>query len=672
MSSANWLSAPPEPAGSESAAEEAGTPGANAPMATPPAADEARLHGLDGLRAIAVVAVILYHLDLGSWFRAGFLGVDIFFAVSGFIITALLLREHDRGGGIRLGAFYLRRARRLFPPALVMLFVIAALTPRFAPDAVARLRTDIPAAFFYVSNWWQIVSGQSYFESMARPALLQHLWSLAVEEQYYIAWPLMLLALLRLGRRRAVAVAAVGLALASTAWMAVLYDARIDEGGTSRVYLGTDTHLMGLLVGSALACFWDPWKTRGAASLRALAPPRLDVIALAAALALAAMILRLNESEPPLFHGGFLLAAVASAALIVAATVPGTRTAGWLATAPMRWLGTRSYSLYLWHWPAIVWMRPLSGDAVDLALLTLSRIAFAMLCAELSYQLVERPFRRPGGEPDAPRMSALQVASALAVGFACVAVVMLESPSRVVPEAAAPVPGRLASASPPSTLVLPEVAGPGARPPGWPIPRIAPARVTVIGDSVLLGARDQIVRDLPGAHVDAEVGRQGSQGLKLARQFRDAGLLGDAVVVHLGTNGYLTEAQFRELLDQLKDRPAVVVVNVHAMRHWVQPNNALIGRVAPDFANVRVLDWHALGTRNPEFFARDGIHLTPVGARGMSNAIRASLGLPEAGPIAPNAIPTEGRRRPESARREPRRTEGARSADAATPGDRRA
>ena len=379
-----------------------------------------RLPGLDGLRGVAVMAVIGYHLNLGNFLPAGFLGVDIFFTVSGFIITALMLQEHAQTGRIDFAAFYLRRARRLFPAALCMLLLLVPLTPLLQPSALPRLREDLPAALFYVSNWWQIVAQQSYFEAIDQPRLLQHLWSLAVEEQYYLLWPLAAMWLLGWASRTGLGISATLIALASTAWMAWLYVNQIDGGDPSRVYLGTDTHLMGLLAGSALAAWWNPWKIR----MASLASDEL--LNLAGTAALAALIWGMAETHEgmsELYQGGFLLAVMLTCVVIGAATREGTWVAFLLSTRPMLWLGARSYSLYLWHWPVVVWLRPSSqADALELAWVNAARLVITLLCAEASYRWVEtrwtQGFRgQPWRRSQTFAVSVLVLVNAAILGF---------------------------------------------------------------------------------------------------------------------------------------------------------------------------------------------------------------------------------------------------------------
>lgn len=613
-----------------------------------------RLPGLDGLRGVAVLAVIAYHLNLGNFLPAGFLGVDIFFTVSGFIITALMLQEHARTGRIDFAAFYLRRARRLFPAALFMLLVVVALTPLLQPAALARLREDLPAAFLYVSNWWQIVAQQSYFEAIDQPRLLQHLWSLAVEEQYYLLWPWLCFGLLQRFGKTGLGIAAAGIALASTAWMAWLYAAQTVGTDPSRVYLGTDTHLMGLLTGSAMATVWNPWK------IRVAWPARDELLNLAGTAALAALVwvmVETHEGLPGLYLGGFLGAALLTALVIGAATREGTWVAFLLSTRPMRWLGARSYSLYLWHWPVVVWLAPSAqAEAPERVLITVASLLLTVVCAEASYRWIE--MRWGQGLAATPWQRRSQ--AALAVLVALNAWVLMAMPHWALwpphpPEptpaptalglaASAPATPAKASAALPATPLLGSrrsantaLSGPGdsaptstAVPAGKAGSAASPyKRITLIGDSVLLGASPYLLRRLPSAWVEAQVGRQGSDGLHIAQSLRKQTQLGDAIVVHLGTNGYLLESQFRALLQHLSDRKTVVVLNVHGARRWTGPNNALMERVSPEFGNVRLIDWHAIGHDNPSYFVQDGIHLSGSGIHAYYTQIRLALGLPE-------------------------------------------
>ena len=345
------------------------------------------LPGVDGLRAVAVMAVLLYHAEL-PWIRGGFLGVDVFFVISGYLITSLLLGEWNQRGRINLPAFWLRRARRLLPA----LFLLIAVTLVFAVVAlsseVAGLRDDAFAALGYVTNWYLVFSDQSYFEMMGRPSLFRHLWSLAVEEQFYILWPPLLTAMLWLWRPRYVLLAVLGGAVASTVLMALLYQ---PDGDPSRVYYGTDTRGVGLLAGSALAFVWAP----GRVAVRAgqAKPWLVDVIGLSALGVLVYSFLRFDGFQPFLYQGGFALVALASAVVIAVLVHPQARLGGLLSRQPLRWLGLRSYGIYLWHWPVYMLTRPQLDVPIDGLPLLALRLGITVIIAELSYRLVETPIR---------------------------------------------------------------------------------------------------------------------------------------------------------------------------------------------------------------------------------------------------------------------------------------
>jgi peptidoglycan/LPS O-acetylase OafA/YrhL len=398
----------------------------------------AHLAGLDGLRAIAVLAVLAYHAGLDQA-QGGFLGVEVFFVISGYLITALLLAEHRRTGRIDPVRFWLRRARRLLPALFCLLGATLAFAVVVVPDEVARLRSDGLAAFVYVTNWHLIAGDQSYFETIGRPSLFMHLWSLAIEEQFYLLWPLVLAVLLAAGRRAGLALTVVG-AIGSAVWMAVLFSPGSDP---SRVYYGTDTRLTGLLLGAALAFVWVPVVaigTDGTAVPRLWTSRRVgtlvDLLGLAGLAGLACFFVGADAFEPFLYRGGLGLVAIATVAIVAAAVHPRGRLGPLLDRGPMRWIGTRSYGIYLWHWPIFALTRPDLDVTLDPVPLLVVRFGLTAIVAEVSYRFVEAPTRsgalgrawerarHPAPGPDLPprRWSAPARAGALAVLLSAVLV----------------------------------------------------------------------------------------------------------------------------------------------------------------------------------------------------------------------------------------------------------
>ncbi|TME48646.1 MAG: acyltransferase, partial [Chloroflexi bacterium] len=288
-------------------------------MPHPVDGDARYMSGLDGLRALAVLAVIAYHLNFG-WAQGGLLGVGVFFVLSGYLITDLLLSQRERTGRIWLGRFWLRRARRLLPALWVMLAVVAVWVSLVQPEQLAALRQDVVAAFAYASNWWYVFQHISYFASFGPPSPLGHLWSLAVEEQFYVVWPLLLIIAVRFVRRRQVLVVLVLLGVVASALaMAALYQA---GGNPNRMYYGTDTRAFELLIGASLALVWPSRRVVAAISRRRRAA--LDAVGVSGLAVIALMVVYTNQYQPFVYQGGLVLLSLAAAALVVALTHPLT------------------------------------------------------------------------------------------------------------------------------------------------------------------------------------------------------------------------------------------------------------------------------------------------------------------------------------------------------------
>src|ERR671912_2980818 len=344
--------------------------------------------GLDGLRAIAVLAVIAYHVN-PAWAPGGLLGVGVFFTLSGYLITDLLLGQQAATGRLQLGDFWLRRARRLLPALFLMLAVVVAWVTLLDRSVLPGLRGDVLAAVGYVSNWWKIVREASYFARFGPPPPLDHLWSLAVEEQFYLIWPWLLWLGLRYvpGRYTLAGLTLAGAALSAVA-MALVYEPGVDP---TRVYEGTDTRAFGLLLGAALAMVWPSRRlsTDLATRWRVL----LDGVGVAGLVVIALLIWRTSEYSPFLYHGGIVLLTIGTVATVAALAHPATLLGVAVGWAPLRWIGVRSYGIYLWHWPIIVLTAPSLDQKPTLSLQVL-QVAATITVAALSWRFVEEPIRR--------------------------------------------------------------------------------------------------------------------------------------------------------------------------------------------------------------------------------------------------------------------------------------
>ena len=615
------------------------------------------LPGLDGVRALAVIGVLLYHADL-SWIPGGFLGVDVFFVLSGFLITSLILEEFDRSGRVDFRKFYIGRARRLLPALLLVLVVVSLAAALVYQDAARQTASDVLASVFYVNNWWYIAADQSYFEFIGRPPFLKHLWSLAVEEQFYLIWPVIaFLAMRKFARKGVFAIAAI-LAILSTLCMLQLsiVNGYPDFADPSRAYFGTDSHAMGLLVGAAVASFWRPGRMRRELSSGAAAI--ITAIGVCALIAVIWFFAFVGEFTPWLYRGGFLALALIVATLIAAASHPGVKLGPAMGTQPWRYIGQRSYGLYLWHWPVFMATRPVLDTPLDGIPLVILRLALTVGIAELSFRLLEMPIRRGAIQRFVARVRAstgarrkrLRFVGAAMIGVTLTGIVtvafLLVATTRatvnvvVAPDVAAAM--GLTSGGPTEVALDDDAgvdatedasAGTGASAGATadPTPEASPSwntgTVSAIGDSVMLGARSILKEVIPGTKVDAAVSRYPGAFIGKLKRYVAGNRLAPIVVLHPGTNGVLPESMMREMLDILVDSPRVVVVNTNMPRSWRDPNNKVIEDVVPDYPNAVLADWHAASIDHPEYFASDGIHLTPSGARAYASLIKETAGL---------------------------------------------
>jgi peptidoglycan/LPS O-acetylase OafA/YrhL len=625
-----------------------------------PAGEMGYLPGLDGLRALAVLGVMFYHADM-PWMPGGFLGVDVFFVLSGFLITSLLLEEFNRSGRINFKRFYIRRGRRLLPALLLMLAVVGAMAAFVYRDAAPAFRTDAIASLFYVNNWWYIAADQSYFEFIGRPPLLKHLWSLAIEEQFYLIWPLITLVLLKFGKRRAVLFTALFGAIASTVWMGILAvsNGYPDLADPSRAYFGTDSHIMGLLLGAALATVWRPGRL--STKLAPGAQAMIMTIGVAALAGVLWVFFQVGEFSSALYRGGFLAFAALVCVLLAAASHPGTPLGRMLGTQPWRYIGQRSYGLYLWHWPVFMVTRPDLDVGIDGIPLLVVRFGLTFGLAELSYRYVEMPIRRGSikrffddwrGSPPEDRGYLTQrvlVGSGVSVAaIALVAAGLATAPTanqQLAPDVAAAIgiddggpTSILIDATPRPTPAPTPTSAPTAATDGAVTPTPTPTKqsgppsnsngvLTAIGDSVMLGVAEHLQDKVKKTSVDAEVSRQASGVLERVEALAAADRLAPTVVLHTGTNGIVTEDQLRRMLELLADRDRVVVVNVNVPRRWTDPNNEVIATVVPDYANAVVADWAAVSDGRADFFVSDGVHPTWEGTKAFVREIIRAANL---------------------------------------------
>jgi peptidoglycan/LPS O-acetylase OafA/YrhL len=591
------------------------------------------------------MAVIAFHEQLSA-LSGGFLGVDVFFVLSGYLITDLLAARWDRHGRLDLRRFWARRARRLLPALAVLLVAVSAATAVIEPAQLAAERSALLAAVTYSSNWWQALAHHSYFAQFGPPPPLQHLWSLAIEEQFYLLWPLLLIMILKTcqsGRLRA-GLAWLGAALSALA-MALVY---VPGADPSRVYYGTDTHASALFIGSALALSW-PLRRLQALSHDATRIP--DALGLAGIAVLAWAMGHFAGTDRVVYPAGLLVASLAAGTVVLAAASPGL--VSWaFGRSVLRWIGIRSYGIYLWHWPVIALAAAAFPQPRLAAWIWLPEAALSVGLAALSWRWVEEPIirdgfratirarvrlaagsRRGAHRSPARAVPALALVGAVALaGAAGYGVVHARASSGLAEQigegvkvsqqdrAAGREPAASPAASSPASPASPAAITAAAVP-----ARVTGSSVFAVGDSVMLASAVQLAAALPGISIDAQVSRQVSAGLSIVRHLAASGRLRRVVVFALGTNGAFTAQQMRQLVRAVGPHRDLVLVNTYEARSWEASVNRVIAAAARRYATVVTANWFAAIEHRTGLLWPDEVHPQPSGARLYARTVAAAI-----------------------------------------------
>ncbi len=614
--------------------------------------------GLDGLRTVAVFAVILYHLGV-KWAPGGLLGVNLFFVLSGYLITNILQAQWESAGKIDLKDFWIRRGRRLLPALLIMLVILLLWAVFFEPERLSSLGSEALAGAFYASNWYLIFHKVSYFESFGPPSPMGHLWSLAIEGQFYLIWPILLGLGFGLGKSKGkkiiIALTAAIVVLSALA-MALLYIPGTDP---SRVYYGTDTRAFALILGGLAAMILPGNKM--SSELPPFGALKVDLAGIACLSAILWMMLKTNQYQTFLYQSGLLIFSLLSAVLVVILAHPAGRIGKAFGWEPLRLLGEWSYGIYLWHYPVIVLSNPLVNTEGPGFLLSLWQITVTVILAALSYYLIEKPIRHGRLKPVA--LSARVAVSAALIfgimlmtsteGMQIMAQDFMGDKSQVVQGEADSgndgSDGGLIGETNDNDIIIgddesgqgsdgeiekeDEVHGPGSTEgdlsgtesggntgtPGgqkWTdelIGLVNGDSITIISDSLLLDAKPFLEEILPGIVIDAKLGRQMYDAPEVISELQKKGKLGKTVIIGLGSNGAFTEKQLKKTLDALTDADDIILLNTRVPKPWETVVNETLSKVDESYPEVKLIDWYGISKGHGEYFYKDGVHLNYTG-----------------------------------------------------------
>ncbi|MCK6258670.1 acetyltransferase [Fictibacillus sp. KIGAM418] len=616
-------------------------------MPEPTQKNKRYMPGIDGLRAFAVLAVIAYHLNLG-WAPGGLLGVGIFFVLSGYLITDLIIAEYHRTGKIDFKQFWIRRARRLLPALLSMLALVILWVLLFERSFLLDLWGNVLSVLMYVSNWWLIFHKVSYFAQFGPPSPLNHLWSLAVEEQFYLIWPLVLLLGLRyIKNNRLILGSILVAAILSAIAMAMIYTPGVDP---SRVYYGTDTRAFSLLIGAGLAIIWPSRKL----STRLPKEQRkaLDIVGTLSLFGILLLIGFTSQFDSFLYRGGMVILSIFTLFVVAALAHPSSRLGMAMGWKPLRWIGVRSYGIYLWHFPVIVLTNPAQENAHPSAWLRIAQFALILILATLSWHFIEEPIRQGALKRWRAKLNmtahswkraTLVQKSILGCSAAVIVVIFF---TVVIPQLHKLEAGQKKKAE--QAIMHPEPVKPkekpkheqpkpeekpkpkpdqkpDSKPSPVPPPKPVDERISVIGDSVMVNVAPYIKEKFPKATVDAKIGRQLKDASDVIDHMKANGSLGHTVVIGLGTNGPFSKDQLVNVLDKVGKDKEIVLINSQVPRSWEKQVNRTLAEVASSHPHTKLVNWNQASNGQTSYFYNDGVHLKPRGASAYAKLVESAV-----------------------------------------------
>ncbi|MCY1574783.1 acyltransferase family protein [Staphylococcus pettenkoferi] len=587
--------------------------------------------GLDGFRAVAVIAIIIFHLN-AQWLPGGFLGVDTFFVISGYLITALLVAEFYRDGTIDLFEFWKRRIKRLIPALLFLLGIVLLYTVIFESKIIFDIKKDIIAAFFYVSNWWYIFQNVDYFDQF-QIAPLKHLWSLAIEEQFYLIYPIFLFLLLKFTNKKITFIILFFVSLVSLELMIFL---NLSGHDTSRVYFGTDTRLQTLLLGALLAFMWPPFslKKKISVKLKLL----IDTIGIVGGLVLVCLLIVLNSEDKWLYNGGFYAISFMTLFVIASSVHPSGMFAKLIGNPFFVYLGKRSYSLYLWHYPVIVFVHkhfvagqlPFYAYIIDIVLM--------LALTELSYHYIERPIRKKGFKAFSFMPAKFKKFGRLSLLVILIIPTILLYNGNFDSWAKSHEEKKQTSFnSPKKSSDSDKKASDDKKDDnqdkdnqkgsedGQDKTEPKDLEPLLVGDSVMVDIGKVFQDKVPNATIDGKVGRQLTEANALATdKYQDYTNKDKDVVLELGTNGDFTKDQLEELIKNFNDAN-IYLVTVRVARDYQDHVNKEMHKAEKKHKNVHVIDWYKESEGHKDYFAYDGIHLEYEGSKALTDLITRRL-----------------------------------------------